>query len=88
MEKSVKVRKKPVVVDAWRWDGKTPIQDRPEWLQGLNVYSDLSEGVLSISTLEGTMIAVTGDWIIKGVAGEIYPCKPSIFDQTYEFVKE
>lgn len=39
-------------------------------------------------TLEGTMIAEVGDYIIKGVRGEIYPCKPDIFEQTYEEVKE
>jgi hypothetical protein len=41
---------------------------------------------LLIPTLEGTMLAVENDWIIKGVAGEIYPCKPEIFSQTYEKV--
>lgn len=39
---------------------------------------------LSIPTLEGTMLAVEGDWVIKGVQGEIYPCKPDIFAATYE----
>lgn len=39
---------------------------------------------LSIPTLEGTMLGVAGDWIIKGVQGEIYPCKPDIFEATYE----
>ena len=39
---------------------------------------------LDIETLEGTMRADAGDWIIRGVEGELYPCKPSIFDQTYE----
>lgn len=41
---------------------------------------------LKIVTLEGTMLAVAGDWIIKGVNGEFYPCKPIIFDKTYELV--
>lgn len=41
-------------------------------------------GGISISTLEGTMFAEPGDWIIKGVAGEFYPCKPDIFQRTYE----
>ncbi len=47
-------------------------------------YSD--EGVLMIHTLEGIMRAEPGDWIIRGVAGEVYPCKPDIFEKTYEKV--
>jgi hypothetical protein len=43
-------------------------------------------GTLSINTLEGTMTAVEGDWIIKGVKGEFYPCKPDIFEATYDRV--
>jgi hypothetical protein len=43
---------------------------------------------VTIKTLEGTMIAETGDWIIMGVKGERYPCKPDIFDMTYEAVEE
>ncbi|TPM89872.1 hypothetical protein [Mesorhizobium sp. B2-1-3A] len=42
--------------------------------------------ILYIGTLEGTMAAMPGDWIIRGVKGEIYPCKPDIFDATYEAV--
>lgn len=45
---------------------------------------DIPPIALKINTLEGQMIAKAGDWIIKGVAGEFYPCKPEIFDQTYE----
>jgi hypothetical protein len=45
-------------------------------------------GVWSILTLEGTMDANPGDWIIKGVKGEFYPCKPDIFEQTYEKVED
>ena len=44
-------------------------------------------GEIDINTLEGTMRARNGDWIIKGVAGEIYSCKPDIFEQTYEAVE-
>ena len=43
---------------------------------------------ISITTLEGTMIANPGDWIIKGIAGEIYPCKPDIFVRTYELAEQ
>ena len=79
-----KFRKKPVVIEAWRWDGVSSVLDRPEWLRGRNVEGHLEERLLVIKTLEGEMRATEGDWIIRGVAGEIYPCKPDIFDPTYE----
>jgi len=73
-------RKKPVVVEAVQWDGgnqgEVPGLDR--WV----VDYDLM--VVRIETLEGEMLASEGDWIIKGVAGECYPCKPDIFGKTYE----
>ena len=55
----------------------------------LRMDGDYSENThIHIPTLEGTMTANCGDWIIKGVKGEFYPCKPDIFDATYEEVKE
>ena len=51
---------------------------------GSGVSIDASTGFLVIATLEGEMIAKPGDWIIRGVAGEFYPCKPEIFAETYE----
>ena len=80
----MKFRKKPVEIEAWQWDGKSPVHERPQWLRDANVLGDLLKGVLLIDTLEGTMKAQPGDWIIKGVKGEIYPCKPDIFETTYE----
>jgi len=87
----MKFRKKPVVVDAWRWK---PIMQQdfmlrnwPEWLQVKDVRIVLGEA-LEISTLEGVMRADKGDWIIRGVKGELYPCKPDIFEATYEPIKE
>lgn len=47
----------------------------------------LNEGKIYIETLEGVMTATEGDWIIKGVNGEFYPCKPDIFEKTYEPVE-
>lgn len=79
-----KFRKKPVEIEAWRWDGVSTSSDRPTWLRGTDVTADHSEQVLRIKTLEGTMTASVGDWIIRGVKGEIYPCKPDIFAATYE----
>jgi hypothetical protein len=48
----------------------------------------VKEEGLKIFTLEGSHLATIGDWIIKGVKGEFYPCKPDIFDQTYLIVEE
>jgi len=73
-------RKKPVVIEAKQYDGSNGMEI-DTWSQGVvRVWG----AVLVISTLEGEMRARVGDWIIKGVAGEFYPCKPDIFDQTYE----
>lgn len=51
------------------------------------IWIDPANGNLMIRTLEGDMRANYGDWIIRGVAGEFYPCKPGIFDQTYDFLE-
>lgn len=51
-------------------------------------YADKDNPVMKIKTLEGVMNANVGDWIIKGVNGEFYPCKPDIFEKTYERVAE
>ena len=82
-------RKKPVVIEAVQWDGKDetilkifqlrvvpPIAQAPITLgQG---------GCLNINTPEGAMTVLEGDWIICGVKGVLYPCKPDIFGATYE----
>lgn len=85
----MKFRKKPVVIEAVKWDGSL------ETIEPLLVRSsipsvsqDLGETALMIQTLEGEMRADVGDWIIKGLKGELYPCKPDIFDATYEAVDE
>ena len=80
---SSKFRKKPVVIDAVYWYGN-PDSDIELWL-GDSFESWLpSQGKLAIRTLEGEITASAGDWIIKGVNGEFYPCKPDIFEKTYE----
>ena len=77
----MKFRKKPVVIDA------------EQYLEGDHPLPFVEEGVLSydederkqfIHTLEGPLWVTHGDWIIKGVKGEFYPCKPDIFAATYE----
>lgn len=84
----MRVRKKPIEVEAVQWTGinKTEIDG---FMGKEATWVDLSQGyLLNIETLEGTMAAFIGDWIIKGVKGEFYPCKPDIFDQTYEVVTD
>lgn len=82
-------RKKPVVIEAMRL-GPGPRHPALAWLMTQDVEWELEHdehgGVIAVllPTLEGTMRAARGDWIIKGVQGEFYPCKPDIFDATYE----
>jgi len=81
----MKFRKKPIVVEAIQWTGKNHDEIRA-FAKGAtrtaNFYDDGT--VLVIHTLEGDHIASVGDWIIKGVHRELYPCKPDIFAETYE----
>jgi len=82
-------RKKPVLVDAVQWDCTEATYHELIKFAPNNVpYWDKlgSENRLFISTLEGRMMARNGDYIIKGVKGEVYPCKPDIFEATYEEV--
>lgn len=79
--------KKPVVIEAVQWTGDNWIEIR-EWAfspitDGGNVFL-YSHDRIEIVTLEGTMYASVGDYIIKGVKGEFYPCKPDIFHATYK----
>lgn len=81
-----KYRKKPVVIDAVQYRaGEQPYELANEIMGGTARYT--SEGTLLIETLEGVMEARPGDWIIRGVKGELYPCKPDIFAATYEPVE-
>lgn len=92
----MKYRKKPIVIQALqlRWDnwpemcefvGVGKLSDgKPE---GFNPQGDSNIIGLNIPTLEGVMQAIQGDYIIKGVKGEFYPCKPDVFEMTYEAVK-
>lgn len=82
----MKFRKKPVVIEAVRYNGFNAA-DIMVWAKVPEITESFN-GVLEIKTLEGTMTANEGDWIIKGVKGEFYPCKPDIFEATYEPVKE
>lgn len=90
---TLKFRKKPVVVEATYWNGtRDDAQRIVDWvLSEGGVVATLQQEnahVLEIYTLEGTMKVGIGDWVIKGVKGEFYPCKPDIFAETYEPIGE
>lgn len=84
----MKYRKKPVVIEAVQWSGNN-LNEILDFMKDKqpNYYEDDEKKLLTIQTLEGNMIASVGDYIIKGVQGEFYPCKPDIFEQTYEVIK-
>ena len=88
----MKYRKKPIVIEAIQWNGDN-LQEVMEFIgsefkyesntgYATNKFSYLN-GILTINTLEGIMKVSKGDYIIKGVKGEFYPCKPDIFQATY-----
>lgn len=95
----MKYRKKPVEVDAIQWDGNNLVQCIRFMGQRVNLadriesdkFDDYREIIrkngLKINTLEGVMNVDIGDYIIRGIKGEFYPCKPDIFDRTYEQVE-
>ena len=91
----MKFRKKPVVIEAVQWTGSNVDEVIAHLLCTASFRRKdftsvnggvLPGGILLIDTLEGTMEANPQDWIIKGVKGEFYPCKPDIFAATYEEV--
>ena len=88
-----KFRKKPVVIEAIQFLGTPESANKlfdefeipgAQFVPNLNLLS----GVINIPTLEGIMTAICGDFIIKGIKGEFYPCKPDIFEQTYDAVSD
>lgn len=74
-----KYRKKPVVIEAIKFEGNFP--EIEDFVGG---DANFRDGELIVATLEGPLRAAPGDWIIKGVKGEFYPCKPDIFEATYD----
>lgn len=84
-----KFRKLPVVIEAVQWTGTKQSFDEIlsmgdiKWRGG-----EMGTDTFIIETLEGEHIASKGDYIIKGIKNEFYPCKPDIFSETYEEVKE
>ena len=86
----MKYRKKSVVVEAIQWNGENA-REIMDWSWGFSgMWEEFSNinSTLIISTVKVRMTADIGDWIIKGAKGELYPCKPDIFEMTYEKVEE
>lgn len=96
----MKYRKKPVVIEAFQYDGDLMGSDGkyyvPEWAVKAFKDGDMYYGAFSsyehpcelfISTLEGSHHVSVGDYVIQGIVGELYPCKPDIFEKTYELVE-
>jgi hypothetical protein len=79
-------RKKPVVIEAFQWG----TDELPDWARDALRANKLvgTSTNFQIETLEGTMVGDVGDWVVKGVQNELYPCKPDIFEATYEAVDQ
>ena len=88
----MKAVKKKIEVDVWQLDGKRGWIVRPDWvLEKMDtgeLYYDEEFQQWRIETLEGVMLAKNGDYLIKGVKGEIYPCKKDVFEESYEVVEK
>lgn len=91
----MKYRKKQIEIEAWQYipNDRDDTVGTPQWMvdamlsRKIEISDDSDDRNLYINTLEGKMTASPGDYIIKGIEGELYPCKPSIFEQTYEKVE-
>lgn len=78
-----RVRKRPIVVHGFQWDGdraslpaEVYVRTQAAWREGGDV--------LYLATSEGPLVLRPGDWVMKGVNGELYPCKPDVFEKTYD----
>ena len=79
-----KFRKKPIVIEAIQWDGN----NHDEIFKWSSQVYWFNSDYLEVDTKEGRIKASINDWIIKGIKGEFYPCKPDIFEKTYEDISE
>ena len=85
-----KFRKKPVVIHAYKYQAELGNNRLMNWLSQMGACVEgwtFFDWEITIPTLEGDMKVNDGDWIIRGVKGEFYPCKPDIFEATYEAVE-
>lgn len=83
----MKFRKRPIVIEAIQWTGYN-FDEISRFTQYAAHSPSFEMDTVTIPTLEGDMVAHEDDWIIKGVEGEFYPCKPGIFAKTYEAIEE
>lgn len=91
-----KYRKRPVVIEAFKWTGGHDQTEDPKWIiealekdeAAIVGTRDMTGFLMRIRTLEGIIFAQPGDYIIRGIQGEIYPCKPDIFEATYEILAD
>lgn len=88
----MKFRKKPVIVEAIRFTGYN-VNEFKDFVGAENIQCYLESGdsmvkIISIKTDSGINGVSIGDWVIKGTKGEVYPCKPDVFDEIYEKVEE
>lgn len=89
-------RHKPTVVDAFKWTGDEHQTEDPVWIveairEGRVTFLSTGSGLpiyMEIATPEGRMLAKEGDWIVRGIEGEIYPVMPSVFNASYEPIEE
>jgi len=88
-------RKLPVEIEAFKWTGDQDQTEDPLWIvnaikRGDVYFVNHNSGLvfMKIKTLEGEMTAGQGDYIIKGIKGELYPCKPDIFENSYELLQK
>lgn len=83
-----KYRKKPIVIEAIQWTGRfIDVWTELEKWGVPTSPGEMATNTFFINTLGGKMKVIEGDWIIKGVNGEFYPCKPDIFEKTYELIQ-
>lgn len=89
----MKYRKRSIVVEAWQYRGRSITNDWPEWVRFEYGRSNIREngpawGDLAIVTLEGGILLKPGNWLVKGIKGEIYPVNDDVFRATYDPVTE
>ena len=87
-----KYRKKPIVIEAWQFNIPST-KTMPWWLSsairdGIVYHHQGGDPCMTIKTLEGDLRADVNDFIIRGIKGKLYPCKPDIFNMTYDYLKE
>ena len=93
----MRYRTKPCEIEAIKWDG-TNLEEIKEFVGDCLIYNivdtawEVGKGkphvIMKVHTLEGDMEATAGDYIIKGIRGEFYPCKPDVFEKKYELITE